>query len=242
MKVLQNGEEVMKLYGGIYFDERGLSTSIRGMHMQTEQINNIAKNITGFDKPGYQRIENVVSSFSEYVGVHGLSTVVDDKVGRIYSTGHELDLALAKNGYFQYTTPNGVKLTRDGRFRMDKNGYLLTNENYKVLGKDGMPIKFTHIPDDLKHIKINTSGDIEVYNKKTGEMQYIASFGIVDKKGSLADETDVRQGYIESSNVRSETEIMELVPMQRNFQANRQMFITQNNMLNKAIQSLSQNS
>ena len=232
----------MKLFGGIYFDERGLSTSIRGMHMQTAQINNIAQNITGFDKPGYQRIENVVSSFSEYVGVHGLSTVVDDSVGRIYATGHTLDLALAKKGYFQYSTPNGIQLTRDGRFRMDKNGYLLTNENYHVLGKDGAPIQFTSIPEDLKHVKINTSGDIEVFDRKTGKMQYIASLSVVDKEGLLSDETDVRQGYIESSNVRSETEIFDLVPMKRNFQANRQMFVTQNNMLNKTIQSLSQSS
>ncbi len=232
----------MKFFGGIYFDQRGLSTSIRGMHMQTSQINNIAQNITGFDKPGYQRIENVVSSFSEYIGVHGLSTVVDDSVGRIYSTGHTLDLALAKKGYFQYETPNGIKLTRDGRFRMDKEGYLLTNENYKVLSKDGSPIRFSNIPDDIKNVKINTSGDIEVFNKKNGKMEYIASLGIVDKEGQISDETDVRQGYIESSNVRSETEIFELVPMKRNFQANRQMFITQNNMLNKTIQSLSQTS
>ncbi len=239
---MQNGEEDMKLYGGIYFDERGLSTSIRGMHMQTAQINNIAQNITGFDKPGYQRIENVVSSFSEYVGVHGLSTVVDDSVGRIYATGHTLDLALAKKGFFQYATPNGVQLTRDGRFRMDKDGYLLTNQNYKVLAKDGSPIRFHNIPEDIKHVKINTSGDIEVFNNKNGKMEYIASLGIVDKEGLLSDETDVRQGYIESSNVRSETEIFDLVPMKRNFQANRQMFITQNNMLNKTIQSLSQTS
>jgi len=239
---LQDGEEVMKLFGGIYFDERGLSTSIRGMHMQTAQINNIAQNITGFDKPGYQRIENVVSSFSEYVGVHGLSTVVDDSVGRIYSTGRTLDLALAKKGYFQYETANGVKLTRDGRFRMDKDGYLLTNEMNRVLGKDGAPIQFSVIPDDLKHVKINTAGDIEVFNPKNGKMEFVASLGIVDKEGLISDETDVRQGYIESSNVRSETEIFELVPMRRNFQANRQMFITQNNMLNKTIQSLSQSS
>lgn len=232
----------MKLFGGIYFDERGLSTSIRGMHMQTAQINNIAQNITGFDKPGYQRIENVVSSFSEYVGVHGLSTVVDDSVGRIYATGRTLDLALAEKGYFQYSTPNGIKLTRDGRFRMDKNGYLLTNENYHVLGKDGAAIRFTSIPEDLKHVKINTSGDIEVFDKKTGKMQYVGSLSVVDKEGLLSDETDVRQGYIESSNVRSETEIFDLVPMKRNFQANRQMFVTQNNMLNKTIQSLSQSS
>ncbi len=232
----------MKLYGGIYFDERGLSTSIRGMHMQTSQINNIAQNIAGFDKPGYQRIENVVSSFSEYVGVHGLSTVVDDSVGRIYSTGRTLDLALAKKGFFQYETPNGIKLTRDGRFRMDKDGYLLTNENYKILAKDGSPIQFKNIPDDLKHVKINTSGDIEVFNNKNGKMEYIASLGIVDKEGLISDETDVRQGFIESSNVRSETEIFDLVPMRRNFQANRQMFVTQNNMLNKTIQSLSQTS
>ena len=232
----------MKLFGGIYFDERGLSTSIRGMHMQTAQINNIAQNLTGFNNPGYQRVENVVSSFSQYVGVHGLSTVVDDSVGRVYATGQTLDLALAKKGYFQYATPNGIKLTRDGRFKMDKDGYLLTNENYHVLGKDGSAIKFDPIPYDMKHIKINTAGDIEVFNDKSGKMEFIASLSVVDKEGSIADETDVRQGYIESSNVRAESEVMEILPMQRNFQANRQMFITQNNMLNKTIQSLSQTS
>ena len=230
----------MKLYGGIYFDEKGLSTSIRGMHMQVMQINNINQNITGFDKPGYQRIENVISSFSEYVGVHGLSTVVDDCVGRIYSTGHPLDLALAKKGYFQYLTPNGIQQTRDGRFKMDKDGYLLTNEDFKVLSRDGSPIRFASIPDDVEHIKINTSGDIEVFNPKTGTTQYVASLSVVDKSGTIMDETDVRQRYIESSNVRSETEIFDLVPLRRNFQANRQMFITQNNLLNQTIQSLSQ--
>ena len=230
----------MKLYGGIYFDEKGLSTSIRGMHMQTQQINNISQNITGFDKPGYQRIENVVSSFSEYIGVHGLSTVVDDSVGRIYSTGRPLDLALGKKGYFQYLTENGIQLTRDGRFKMDKDGYLLTNENFKVLSKDGSPIRFTTLPDDVEHIKINTSGDIEVFNPKNGKTQYVASLSVVDKTGSIADETDVRQRYVESSNVRSETEIFDLVPLKRNFQANRQMFITQNNLLNQTIQSLTQ--
>ena len=208
--------------------------------MQTEQINNLSKNFTGFDKPGYQRIENVVSSFAEFVGVHGLSTVVDDKVGRIYSTGHELDVALAKKGYFQYTTPNGVKLTRDGRFRLDKDGYLLTNENYKVLSKDGSPIRFASIPDDTKNIKINTSGDIEVYNGKNGRMEYVASLSVVDKSGSLTDETDVRQGFIEASNVKIETEAMEVFPRKNNFLANRQMFITQNNLLNQTIQSLTQ--
>ena len=78
--------------------------------------------------------------------------------------------------------------------------------------------------------------------KKTGKMQFVGSLSVVNKEGLLSDETDVRQGYIESSNVRSETEIFDLVPMKRNFQANRQMFVTQNNMLNKTIQSLSQSS
>ena len=230
----------MKLYGGIYFDEKGLSTSIRGMHMQAQQINNISQNITGFDKPGYQRIENVVSSFSQYVGVHGLSTVVDDSVGRLYATGHPLDLALGKKGYFQYLTSNGIQLTRDGRFKMDKEGYLLTNEDFNVLSKDGSPIRFASIPDDMEHIKINTAGDIEVWNPKTGKTQYVASLGIVDKSGSIMDETDVRQRYIENANVRLETESFDLVPLKRNFQANRRMFITQNDLLNQTIQTLSQ--
>ena len=35
----------MKLFGGIYFNKDGVSTSVRGMHLQTALLDNINTNI-----------------------------------------------------------------------------------------------------------------------------------------------------------------------------------------------------
>ena len=69
--------------GGIRYCEKGLTASPRAMHVQSELIGMYNENVTGFDKIGYQRKDPIVSSFTEYIGIHGLSQTIDDKVGRI---------------------------------------------------------------------------------------------------------------------------------------------------------------
>ena len=232
----------MKIYGGVYYSENGISTSIRGMHMQTELLGCISSNVSGFNKVGYQKELPVISSFSEYVGVHGLSKVKDDNVGRLYQSGNPLDLALGKKGYFQCVTPNGVKLIRDGRFKLDKNGNLLTLENFKVLGNDGQAIKFKHMPEKLEDIKISVDGKISVMNIKENKMQDMGTLSVVSSDGNVMSDVDVRQGFSETSNVSLHEEFFNMVPVRRNFDANRQLYIIQNDELTKAIQSLGSSS
>jgi len=51
-------------------------------------------------------------------------------------TGNALDLAINGNGFFQVTNPNGSKAyTRDGQFKVDKDGNLMTNSGALVMGK-----------------------------------------------------------------------------------------------------------
>ena len=142
----------MKLRGQINFFENGLTTSIRAMHLQTEMLGIINENYNSFDKVGYQRKDPVVSSFAEYIGTHALSTAVDDSIGRIGHSINPLDIAIANKGYFQYQSPDGIKLTRDGRFKLDKDGNLLTLENFNVLANDGTPIKLPIVPEKLKKL------------------------------------------------------------------------------------------
>ena len=109
----------MRINGGVQLNENGLKTAIRAMQVQTALMANVSDNVNGFDKVGYQRKEAVVSSFTEFLGVDGLSTVVDDTVGRLSMTDNPLDLAMASKGYFQIQTPDGIRMTRDGRFKVD---------------------------------------------------------------------------------------------------------------------------
>ncbi len=145
----------MKLNSGVRYIENGLRTSLKGMQVQSSLIDIANDNVTGFDKVGYQRKEPVVSALVEYMGANGVTTTADDKVGRISSTGNPLDLALATKGYFQVQSKDGIKLTRDGRFKLDKSGNLLTLDDSKVLADNGSAIKLGIIPDSLSGVVVN---------------------------------------------------------------------------------------
>jgi flagellar basal-body rod protein FlgF len=230
----------IRLNGGIQYDDSGLTASIRAMHLDSEIIGISNENISGFDKVGYQRREAVVSSFAEFLGVHALSVTRDDKVGRIAVSENPLDIALANKGYFQTKDKNGIKLTRDGRFKLAKDGTLVTLENAQVLSNSGTPILFPFIPQDLKQIKIDKTGKISMIDEKTGKVKVVGHLGVVDHEGIAVMEPNVKQGYNEYSNVALQQEFLSMMPVIKNFDANRQMFMLQNSVLGKTISQLSQ--
>jgi flagellar basal body rod protein FlgG len=228
----------MILKGGLNFVENGLTTSIRAMHLQQEQFAIHQENVTGFDKIGYQRKEPVVSSFTEYMGVHALSETIDDKVGRIGVSGNPLDIAIANKGYFQVQTPNGIKLTRDGRFKLDKEGNLLTLEDFPVLSDAGMPIRLPVVPENIDKVVVNSEGKVSVYDKASNTLSDAGILGIVDANGIAVTSPDVKQGYNEYSNVSLQNEFLRVKPVVNNFEANRQIFLIESNNLQKVISQL----
>lgn len=228
----------MKINAGVKYIENGLTASLRAMHVQSELIGMANENVSGFDKVGYQRKDAIVSSFTEFLGVHGLSTTVDDKVGRIASSRNPLDLALANKGYFQTQSNDGIKLTRDGRFKIDKDGSLLTLEDAKVLSSDGSAIKLNFVPEKLTDIVVNSKGAVSVFNKDTNKLEYVSTIGVVDANGLNVFNPEVKQGYNEFSNVSLEREFLGMMPVIRAFDANRQIFMIESQNLTKAISQL----
>ena len=228
----------MQINGGVRFCEQGMTASIRAMHVQSEILGMINENVTGFDKVGYQRKEPVVSSFTEYIGIHGLSNTIDDQPGRIMVSKNPLDVSLANKGYFQIQTPDGVKLTRDGRFKLDKFGNLLDLEDNAVLSDAGMPIQLPVVPDNAAQVVINSKGKISVMDKSSNKLVEAGFLGIVDSNGMAVLNPDVKQGYNEHSNVVLQNEFLAVKPVVRNFEANRQIFMIENQNLQRVIQQL----
>lgn len=228
----------MRLNAGIKYIGNGLTTAINGMQVQSALINIANDNVAGFDKVGYQRKEAVVSSFTEYLGTNGISTTLDDKVGRLANTGNPLDLAIATKGYFQAQSADGVKLTRDGRFKLDKDGNLLTLDNAKVLSDSGSPIKLSIIPENLSGIVVNAKGGLSAFNKATNKLEHVANIGVVNADGARMMNPEVKQGYNEYSNVSLEREFLGMMPPIRSFDANRQIFMIESSNLSKAISQL----
>ena len=228
----------MQINGGVRFCEQGIKASIRAMHLQSEILGIINENVTGFDKIGFQRREPVVSSFTEYLGIHGLSKTIDDQVGRIMVSQNPLDIALANKGYFQIQTPEGVKLTRDGRFKFDKEGYLLDLQDNKVLSDAGLPIKLPVVPNHAEQIVINAKGKVSVYDSNSNNVFEAGYLGIVDSNGLAVLNPDVKQGYNEHSNVLLQNEFMSIKPVMNTFDANRNLFRMQSTNLQKVISQL----
>ncbi len=228
----------MKINGGVRFCEPGIRASIRAMHLQSSILQITTENVNGFDKVGYQRREPVVSSFTEFLGVHGLSSTIDDQPGRIISSGNPLDITIANRGYFQIATPDGIVLTRDGRFKYDKFGNLLNLEDNPVLSDSGVPIQLTIIPRSPDEVVVNTRGKVSVFNPETRQMEECGVIGVVDSNGMAVLNPDVKQGYNEYSNVSLQNEFLQVKPVVRNFEANRQIFIMQNNNLQNVISKL----
>lgn len=230
----------MKIKGGIDYFEPGMRSTLRAMHLQTEIMAINAENINGFDKVGYQRKDPVVSSFTEYVGIHGLSTAIDDAPGRISISQNPLDLAISNKGYFQVLGKEGLRLTRDGRFHYDRDGYLLTLENEKVMANDGTPIVLPLLPDTPNDISIDLSGNIKVVDRLNNRVLKAGTISVVSTNGVAVIDPGVRQGHTEDSNVVLSQEAMQAYPIRKTFDANRQMFQQCYNLVSTAVQKLSQ--
>ena len=229
----------MLIRGGVRYTDNGIKIALKAMQLQQAIVGITNENVTGFDKIGYQRKEPIVSSFTEYLGVNGLSSATDTKIGRISTSDNPLDLALNNKGYFQVQGRDGIRLTRDGRFKLDKEGNLLTLEDQPVLSNSGAPIKLPFVPDKIKDVVVNTKGQVSVFNKNTKRLDKVATLGIVDSNGVGVVNPEVAQGFLEYSNVAIQNEFLNLMPTLKAYDANRQVLMIENSVLQKTISQLS---
>jgi len=229
----------MVLRGYVYAND-GLTTSLKGMHTQMSVLNIHTDNIASYAIPGYQRKQPVVTSFVEFLGPNAVDSATNTEIGRLRKSGNPLDVALASPGYFQRLNEQGsVELTRDGRFKLDKDGFLRSLDDKPILAADGTPFKFSIIPQDLERsVKIINTGEVRVFDWHTGKAVSMGRLGIANETGSPANKVDVKQHYVEDSNVMLQQEYMAIMPLRREFEANRQMFIMQNDSLSRMIQEL----
>lgn len=230
----------MQINGHVSWQGDGLGISIRSMMTQMSILNIHTDNIANYGVPGYQRKDPVVTSFAEYLGPDAVDKATSTEVGRVRNSGYPLDFALNTEGYFQKVNgQNGVELTRDGRFKLDKDGFLLSLDDKKILSASGSPIQLTYIPQDIeKHFKVSQNGEIKIFDPDKGEIVFSDTIGVASKDGTLTRDVDVRQGHVEDSNVILQKEVVQMMPLRRQFEANRQLFLIQSDALSRTIQEL----
>ena len=176
----------------------------------------------------------------------------DFQEGAIKSTGNSYDLALSGKGFFaiEYKNKAGetsVKYTRDGNFTVTSDGYLTTQDGDFVLDDNGKHIKL----DTAKESSIASDGsiyqdgsqvatigvkDFEDYTQleKYGENLYQAKDPDTTK-ATDAEGTEVKQGYLESSNISVVNEMVSMIAIQRQYEANQKLITTFDGSLDKTV-------
>lgn len=255
---------------------RSLWTAGTGMVAQQANIDVISNNLANVSTTGYKKSR---SDFQDLMyqsvrqpgtssgadnqvptGIqigHGVRQVATQKVyttGNFQSTGDSYDIAIEGDGFFQITMPDGtIQYTRDGAFKTDSQGRLVTSEGYL------MEPQIT-IPNGAKDFEISADGIVSVTMPNNTTPQEIGQIQIVRfinpaglestgrnlLKESAASGTPtasnpgqdgagtLMQRYLEMSNVQVVDEMVNMIVAQRAYEMNSKAITTSDAMLEVA--------
>lgn len=146
--------------GGIHLAS-GIWTSVSGAAAKSHAVDTIANNLANVDTLGFKKdapafkeylsvAEREASNLEiprgpikdkDFYPLDGKdqafvvvkSSHTNFKPGNYKVTQVPLDLAIDGPGFFEVSTPSGIRYTRQGSFKMATDGQLVTNEGYPVL-------------------------------------------------------------------------------------------------------------
>ena len=139
--------------------------------VQFERLGHISNNIGNLNTNAYKavRFEQVLDENGYLDG----EIRYDYSQGAFMKTNRPLDVALTGPGFIPVTSPNGdVQYTRDGSFKLDKDGYLITNDGYLV--GDGIKVPINH-----EGLRIKQDGTVLVIQKGHTEQQILGKIPVV---------------------------------------------------------------
>jgi len=171
--------------------------------------------------------------------------------GDLEQTGNPLDLGIQGEGFFRISLGNGeFRYTRDGAFRKDGNGDIVTVDGFKL--EPGISIP----PDSIEFV-VGQNGTVQV---RSGGQDGLSARGQItlarfpnpaglraeganlfretDASGAPTDSTPgdagtgfLRQAFLERSNVSVVDELIALIQAQRNYEVNSRTIQVSDEML-----------
>lgn len=169
--------------------------------------------------------------------------------GALQRTENNFDLALEGQGFLTVLTERGERYTRNGALTINQDGVLMTHEGYPVLGENGI-VRVQHnnfIVNERGEIMVNDAvprGPRDIVGQDQNDWKepiILDRLKLVDfehvreikKEGdSLYRETEysgppqapanlkVIQGFLEKSNVNIVREMVDMIEVQRSYEAN----------------------
>lgn len=189
-------------------------------------------------QPGSQTSENTQSTSGIMIGT-GTTLVANPKdfsQGSLQKTDGQFDLGIEGKGFFKILQPDGIEAyTRDGSFTVNSEGVLVTNYGYVVDGN-------ITIPSNAQDVSISDDGQVVVDAAGTqtvvGQItltSFVSPKGLKPVGRNLFLQTNssgapitanpmtnglgnLRQGFVEGSNVSVVEEMVGMIETQRAYE------------------------
>ncbi len=185
------------------------------------------------------------------LGVRPTAITKEFTQGNFKETGNNFDMAITGKGFFQLEMPDGtLAYTRNGAFKVDGAGSVVNSDGFKL-------IPGFEIPENTLNVKIGTDGTVSVIVAGDAEAQKVGQIELanfINPAGlhSLGDNNfvntaasgeaiigtagleglgQIKQGFVEMSNVQLVEEMTDLITGQRAYEANSKAITTSDEML-----------
>ncbi|MFP4369940.1 MAG: flagellar hook-basal body protein [Candidatus Kapaibacterium sp.] len=180
--------------------------------------------------------------------------------GAMQQTENPFDLAIDGNGYFVLQDEDGREyLTRSGNFKLSSDGTLTAMDGKFLMGHNGPVnimsefIENPRLNGDTKavDIKINEHGEVYANDFHVGDilladcpnpitLQRVSKSLFFATKDSEIDylpmdRASIRQGWLENSNVDVVQEMIEMIELQRMYEAGSKIIRTNDDTLDRSI-------
>ncbi len=254
---------------------RSLWTAASGMNAQQFNIDTIANNLSNVNTTGFKEIradfEDLLYQNSRIAGTpatrdtvvptgiqvgHGVKVAATQRMftqGSLQNTGNESDLAIMGEGFFKVEQLDGTNgFSRDGAFKIDSNGQLVTSNGNKVQPEVVFPEGFIR-----NSLAVSEDGRVSVKvpgNDDTLQVGQVELFRFVNPAGLQAvgqntfkitnasgEAIGGRPGFdgmgklqhkfIENSNVSTVREMVNMIVAQRAYELNSKAIQTSDTML-----------
>ena len=180
------------------------------------------------------------------LGTRVQSIQTDLNQGAFKETGDRYNVAIEGNGFFEVTDPvtNQFLYTRAGNFSVNANGQLVIGS----AGTGRLVQPQFNIPPDTVNVVITPAGVVQVQQAGQTQLQNLGTLqlslfqnpeGLLKRGENMYQQTDaagqitrlipgqtgagqLRQNYLEASNVEPVQELIDLITTQRSFELNSQ--------------------
>lgn len=155
--------------------------------------------------------------------------------GSIVENGNPTDFAIVGNGFFSIQLDDGqTAYTRNGNFRLDDENRLETMDGYPVLGLG---------PNGQQSQIFMNDGrmNVDFLISDFGDYQELTSIGNTNFTNGGPNQIiggEVKQGFLEMSNVVIADELVKMIEISREFEANQKLLHTADETLNKAVNDI----